>query len=123
MADNEKFIGKAIKHPGRLRRSAEQHHAITKAGTIDLPKMDRIAKEEGNTELEREVNLAKELRSIRKEKERPAWDVNYDSPPSRSPRHMRFQRRSHAEAHSRGHHGGPCDTSCRRGGRPHSHRR
>lgn len=63
-----KFIQKAVKHPGSLRRWAEQHHFINSKGTIDLSKAEKYAKKEGLKHRLKEINLAKTLRRVRKRK-------------------------------------------------------
>lgn len=59
----KKWIQKAIKHPGALRRSAKRGE-ITKRGTLNLGKMAARAKRTGNTTLMRRVNLARTLRRM-----------------------------------------------------------
>ena len=109
-------------HEGKLRQRAEHDHAIQENGNIDLAKMERIAEEENDTQLKREVSLAKTLRRFDREKERPSWDVNYSERESSRDGQRRYVR-AHTHTHSRGHHGGPCDASCRRAERSHHHRR
>lgn len=59
----KKWIQKAIKNPGALRRSAKRGE-ITKRGTLNLGKMAARAKRTGNTLLARRVNLARTLRRM-----------------------------------------------------------
>lgn len=59
----KKWIQKAIKHPGALRRSARPGE-ITKAGTLNLGKMMARAKRTGNTTMMRRINLARTLRRM-----------------------------------------------------------
>jgi len=61
----KKWIKKAIKKPGALRRSAKKGE-ITKKGTLNLTKMAARARRTGNTTLLRRVNLAKTLKSFRR---------------------------------------------------------
>ena len=60
----KKFIKKAIKHKGSLRRWAAEQHAMKKDGTINLNKAMKIAKKKGLTRRERQINLAKNLRRM-----------------------------------------------------------
>ena len=59
----KKFIKKAIKSPGALRRSAKKSE-INKDGTLNLVKLMKRAEETGNKLLARRVNLAKTLRKL-----------------------------------------------------------
>jgi len=60
----KKFIAKAIKKPGALRRSAKKSE-INKDGTLNLQKLAKRAKDTANKLLARRVNLAKTLRKLR----------------------------------------------------------
>ncbi len=59
----KKFIKKAIKEPGALRRSAKKSE-INKDGTLNLQKLAKRAKKTDNKLLARRVNLAKTLRKL-----------------------------------------------------------
>ena len=59
----KKFIAKAIKSPGALRRSAKKSE-INKDGTLNLQKLAKRAKKTDNKLLARRVNLAKTLRKL-----------------------------------------------------------
>ena len=99
-------------HKGKLRRRAEHTRGgIKRDDDINLTRMDEIADRTGDTELKREVTLARTFRNS-----------------SRTRKKSKVAKRSgggktHYGTHSRGHHGGPCDASCKRGKRAHHHRR
>ena len=59
----KKFIKKAIKSSGALRRSAKKSE-INKDGTLNLQKLAKRAKKTDNKLLARRVNLAKTLRKL-----------------------------------------------------------
>lgn len=61
----KKWIQKAIKKPGALRRSAKKGE-ISKSGKLNLTKIATRAKKTGNTTLAKRVNLAKTLRKFRR---------------------------------------------------------
>ena len=109
------WIQGAVKssHEGKLRRRAEHTRGgIQRNDDINLARMDEIADKTGDTELKREVTLAKTFRSFNG-KPRKKSKVAKRSGGGKT----------HYGTHSRGHHGGPCDASCRRGKRAHHHRR
>jgi len=65
----KKWIQKAIKRPGALRRVARRLGLIKgdeKLSNEDLQKLKEHAKRTGNTRLLRQVNLAKTLKKLRK---------------------------------------------------------
>ena len=100
-------------HKGKLRRRAEHTRGgIQRNDDINLARMDEIADRTGDTELKREVTLAKTFRSFNG-KPRKKSKVAKRSGGGKT----------HYGTHSRGHHGGPCDASCKRGKRAHHHRR
>ena len=61
-----KFIQKAIKRKGSLTAWAKMHHFITGRGTIDLDRAYKYAKKKHLIERVRQINLAKNLRKLRK---------------------------------------------------------
>jgi hypothetical protein len=64
----KRFIQGAIKHPGSLRRFAEEHHALDKNGDINLAKARRAAKREkepARAHRLRQIALANTLRRLR----------------------------------------------------------
>lgn len=73
--EDKDWIEKAVEHPGKLKEEAKKEDAINKEGNIELGKMEDIAekkiesgdKKEGE-KLKKEVNLAKNLKKIRKKK-------------------------------------------------------
>lgn len=69
MAKDKKWIQKAVKHPGSLRAKAKKAGLVKKGEKLsqaDLNKMYKTAKRKGNTRTERQVNLARTLKGLRK---------------------------------------------------------
>jgi hypothetical protein len=60
-----KFIKKAIKHPGSLRRWAKKHGFIDSKGRIKLNQAEKYAKRHHLSHREKEINLARTLRRLR----------------------------------------------------------
>jgi hypothetical protein len=70
MAKDDYFIQHATsEHKGKFHKFAEEHDALTKRGTIDLPKakkaIDRLPEGKLKLTREREYNLAKNLQRLR----------------------------------------------------------
>jgi len=63
---SKRWIQKAIKHKGSLKKWAEKHGFITKKGTIDLRRAKKYAEEHGDTHRLRQIILAERLRKYRK---------------------------------------------------------
>jgi hypothetical protein len=63
---SSRWIQRAIKHKGSLRKWAEEHGFITSRGTIDLDRALRYAKRKGLTHRIRQIHLAKTLRRVRR---------------------------------------------------------
>ncbi|MGC9046969.1 MAG: hypothetical protein ACP5IC_02555 [Minisyncoccia bacterium] len=61
---NKKWIQKAIRHPGSLRRWAKEHGFITTNGRIDLKKAEAYARKLGLTHRIRQINLVKNLKKF-----------------------------------------------------------
>jgi len=68
MARKKRWIQKAIKHKGSLKRWAEEHGFITKKGTIDLRRAKKYAEEHGDTHRIRQIDLAMTLRKYSKKR-------------------------------------------------------
>jgi hypothetical protein len=60
----KRWIQRAIKHKGSLRKWAEEHGFITRNGTINLKEAEKYAKAHGLTHRLRQINLAKNLRKF-----------------------------------------------------------
>lgn len=61
---SRKFIKRAIKHPGSLRRWAREHGFI-RHGKIDLARAEAYAKRHKLEHRIREINLARTLRRLK----------------------------------------------------------
>lgn len=64
---NKKWIQKAIKNPGALKKQAEKEDAVTKAGKIKKKWLKKMA-EKGNTKTAKRARLALTLEKLRKKK-------------------------------------------------------
>ena len=65
----DNFIQDAIEHPGALRKRAKHEHLLgakgdEKLSDADLNKLEAEAKKTDNTKLQRQVNLARTLRTF-----------------------------------------------------------
>lgn len=65
MAKNDKWIQKAIAHPGALRRQAKKEGAITKDGRISQKWLEKKASQ-GNSTVAKRARLAITLKKMRK---------------------------------------------------------
>jgi hypothetical protein len=61
---SDRWIQKAVKHKGALRRAARRAHAITKKGTIKVAWINKQAKKPGK--LGARARFAKSLRKMRR---------------------------------------------------------
>jgi len=68
MARKKKWIQKAIKHKGSLKKWARQHGFITEKGTIDLRRAKKYAEEHHDEHRIRQINLAMKLRKYSKKR-------------------------------------------------------
>ena len=66
--NKQHWIRQAIpeSHRGKLEKWAKEHHFMDVNGDINLIKAMSYAKEHGDTTREREVNLAKNLKKMKK---------------------------------------------------------
>lgn len=68
MAKRKRWIQKAIKHKGSLRKWAEKMGFITKRGTIDLKSALEYAEKHNLKHRIRQIRLAMTLRKLRRKK-------------------------------------------------------
>ena len=68
MARKKRWIQRAIKHKGSLKKWAEKHGFITRRGTIDLKRALEYAEKHHLTHRIRQINLAMTLRKMRRKK-------------------------------------------------------
>jgi len=66
MAKKEKWIQKAIKRPGRLRKLAQREGGLTKDGEIKTSWLIKKKAETKDPSLKRAINLALTLEKLRK---------------------------------------------------------
>ncbi len=63
---SRKWIQRAIKHKGSLKEWAKEHRFLNRDGTIDLREAYAYAKRHGLTKRMRQINLARNLKKLRK---------------------------------------------------------
>ncbi|MGC8585712.1 MAG: hypothetical protein ACP5L4_06350 [Thermoplasmata archaeon] len=61
---NRRWIQRAIRYPGSLKKWAREHGFITKRGTINLREAEAYARKHGLTHRIRQINLVKNLKSF-----------------------------------------------------------
>ncbi len=66
--NNKKWIQRAVKHKGSLRKWAQEHHFILENGNIDLNKAKQYAENKGLKHRIRQIDLAKNLKKWRKKR-------------------------------------------------------